>query len=139
MIQWSRILFFVAGWAFIALGVVGLFLPLLPTTPFLLLASSCFVRSSPRARAWLYRSRLFGPMLRDWDERRAVRRSVKLLAGVAIVAAMVLTWIRDVPTVMRVLVAALGFVGLIVVWRLPTVRDPAPPPAKTPPPQSRRP
>ena len=75
-----RCLFFLLGWAFVGLGVLGMFLPVLSTTPFLLLAGSCFIRSSERSRRWLLNHRWFGPIIRDWEERRAVRRSVKWLA-----------------------------------------------------------
>jgi uncharacterized membrane protein YbaN (DUF454 family) len=68
------------GLFFLLLGGIGVFLPLLPTTPFVLLAAACFARSSPRLHAWVLRSELFGPMLRDWERNKCVSRKVKLLA-----------------------------------------------------------
>jgi uncharacterized membrane protein YbaN (DUF454 family) len=120
MSLWSRILFQAAGWAFVGLATLGLFLPLLPTTPFVLLAGSCFVRSSPRAQRWLAGSRWFGPILRDWNEHRAVRRPVKVLAVVAVTAVIALSFWRDVHWVVRALIVALGLVGLTVIYLLPT-------------------
>jgi uncharacterized protein len=118
----KRLFFLAAGWLFVGLAVLGVFVPVLPTTPFLLLASSCFLRSSDRARRWLLASRWFGPTLRDWDQRRAVRRPVKLLAVAVIVAAIAVTLAkRDLPLPARVAVVALGAVGLLVLWCLPTV------------------
>ena len=114
-------MFLVLGWLFVGLGVVGLFLPLLPTTPFLLLASSCFLRSSPRWQRWLMNSRWFGPMLREWDEHKAVRRPVKVLAVVVVSLVLVAAAVRDLHWAVRTLVVALGLVGLIVVWRLPVI------------------
>ena len=119
---WSRPLYLALGWAFVGLATAGLFLPLLPTTPFLLLASSCFLRSSPRARRWLGDSRLFGPTLRDWDEHRAVRRPVKVLAVVVVSAVLLLAAFRDLHWAVRTLIFVVGGVGLVVVWRLPVVR-----------------
>ena len=119
---WGRPVYLVLGWAFVGLATAGLFLPLLPTTPFLLLASSCFMRSSPRARRWLGSSRLFGPMLRDWDEHHAVRRPVKVLAVVVVSAVLVFAAFRDLHWVVRTLIFVVGGVGLVVVWRLPVVR-----------------
>ena len=58
------------GILFVVLGAIGAVLPLLPTTPFVLVAAWCFARSSPRLHRWLLESRLFGPMLRDWEENR---------------------------------------------------------------------
>ena len=119
--RWSRPLYLTVGWAFVGLAALGLFLPLLPTTPFLLLASSCFLRSSPRLQRWLADSRWFGPMIRDWDEHKAVRRPVKVLAVAAVSVVLVLAAVRELPWVVRTLIVVLGLVGLVVVWRLPVV------------------
>jgi uncharacterized membrane protein YbaN (DUF454 family) len=120
--QWSRVIFLLLGWAFVGLAVLGVFLPLLPTTPFLLLASSCFLRSSPRWQRWLKANRVFGPMIRDWDEHRAVRRPVKVLALAVVSAVLVLAAVRDTHWVVRTLIVLLGLIGLAVVWRLPVVK-----------------
>jgi uncharacterized membrane protein YbaN (DUF454 family) len=126
MSTFSRIIFLALGWVFVGLATVGIFVPVLPTTPFLLLAGSCFIRSSPRTRRWLAESRWFGPALRDWDEHRAVRRPVKLLATAVIAAVIVLTLVRNYPWPVRAAVVALGGVGLIVLWRLRTIEQPEP-------------
>ena len=110
------------GWAFVGLAAAGVFLPVLPTTPFLLLASSCFLKSSPRWQRWLERSRLFGPFLRDWAEHRAVRRPVKVLAVVVVSVVMLAAMFRDLHWGVRAAIVAVGAVGLIVVLRLPTLR-----------------
>jgi len=65
----KRVALIVAGFAFVFLGVLGAFLPLLPTTIFLILASACFVRSSPRANEWLRNNRLLGAYLRNYQDR----------------------------------------------------------------------
>jgi hypothetical protein len=114
-----------AGWLFVALAVLGILLPLLPTTPFVLLAGSCFIRSSPRARRWLEQNRWLGPPLRDWHEHRAVRRPVKVIAVVTVLLVIALTFARDLPWKVRIPIVALGTVGLLVIWRLPTAK-PAP-------------
>lgn len=68
------------GLLFLLLGGIGVVLPLLPTTPFVLLAAACFARSSPRLHGWLLGSELFGPMLRDWENKKCVSLKVKILA-----------------------------------------------------------
>jgi uncharacterized protein len=116
----QRAIYLVVGWLFVALAVLGVFLPLLPTTPFVLLASSCFLKSSPRWQRWLASSRWFGPLLRDWHEHRAVRRPVKALAVVVITAVIAASLLRDLHWAVRGLIIALGAVGLVVVLRLRT-------------------
>lgn len=64
----------------VGVGTLGLFVPLLPTTPFLLLAAACFVRSSDRLYGWLLNHRWFGTYIRNYREHRAVPRRVKMLS-----------------------------------------------------------
>ncbi|MDP3853237.1 YbaN family protein [Phenylobacterium sp.] len=76
----SRTLFLLLGLSFMALGVVGAFVPLLPTTVFLILAAGCFARSSPRLEAWLMNHNRFGPTLRAWREHGVIPRPAKVMA-----------------------------------------------------------
>lgn len=77
----AEVLFFRGlGMACVALATAGVFLPLLPTVPFLLVAVWAFARGSPALREKLYADRRFGPMLRDWHERGAIPVRAKLLA-----------------------------------------------------------
>src|SRR5687767_7755696 len=76
---------------FFGLAVLGAFLPVLPTTPFLLVTSWLLVRSSPRLHQRLRASRLFGGFLRDWEEHRGVRPHVKVTALVVMAAVVVLS------------------------------------------------
>ncbi len=71
-----------AGWLCFAAGAVGVFVPLLPTTPLLLLAAGCWARGSPRMRAWLLSHPRFGPQLQLWFEHGVVPRRAKVLASV---------------------------------------------------------
>ena len=73
------------GFVFVALGGVGLVLPVMPTTPFLLLAAACFARSSPRFHEWLLNISVFGSLIRNWQETRSIPRKAKLLAIITIV------------------------------------------------------
>jgi uncharacterized protein len=75
-----RIALVAAGFACVGLGIAGLVLPLLPTTPFMLLAAACFARSSPRFHRWLLHHRIFGPLVREWEAHRAIPWRTKLWA-----------------------------------------------------------
>lgn len=89
-----RVGLLVLGVASVILGVIGIFLPVLPTTPFILLAAWCFLRSSERAHDWLYRQPLFGRALRNWESNRAISRSNKVLAIAAILTSLIFIWIK---------------------------------------------
>ncbi len=77
---WQRLLWGMAGAVCLIAGIVGIFLPLLPTTPFVLLAAFCFSRSSTRCEQWLSSHRVFGPMVRDWRRNHAIPLRAKQLA-----------------------------------------------------------
>ncbi len=116
-----RRVYLVLGFVFIALGFVGAFLPVLPTTPFLILATSCFARSSPRLENWLLSHPRFGPALRVWRERGAIPLKAKLLALAGISAGFLLFWIGSAPgPILTASVGALMLVGLVYVFTRPS-------------------
>jgi uncharacterized membrane protein YbaN (DUF454 family) len=112
------------GCLFVGIGALGVVLPVLPTTPFLLVAAFFFVRSSPRLYHWLLRSPLFGPFLRDWQQHRGIRPRVRVTAAVVMFAAVAasIVW-GDLSWPLLVLLLVLAAVGLGVVFRLPVIRD----------------
>jgi len=75
-----KLLYNAAGCISVGLGFAGLFLPLLPTTPFLLLAAFCFSRGSERLHGWLLGHRTMGPIIDDWNRNRIIRPRVKAIA-----------------------------------------------------------
>lgn len=75
-----KICYFILAWVFFALGAIGVVLPVLPTTPFMILALWAFAKSSKRFHNWLYRHRLFGPPLQKWEEHRVIPLSAKILS-----------------------------------------------------------
>jgi uncharacterized protein len=127
-----RVLYVALGLFFVALGVVGAVLPLLPTTPFLLLAGFFFARSSRRLNDWLLRNRLFGPIIRDWQTYRGVRLKVKIVALTMLpVVVFTSAYFGNLPLYLVVMLISLACVGAVVVIRLPLVREvPPTPPAQ---------
>lgn len=75
-----RHLYFVLGWFFFVLGVIGAFLPVMPTTPFMLLALWAFARSSDRFHNWLYNHPVLGPPLQQWHQYRVIPPVAKILS-----------------------------------------------------------
>ena len=84
-----RHLIFILGWLLFGLGFVGVFVPVLPTTPLMLLALWCFARSSERFHDWLYTHRVFGPPLQQYREHRVIPVLAKAAALVFMSASLV--------------------------------------------------
>lgn len=119
--RWQRVLWLAAGGLSLVIGVIGIFLPLLPTTPLVLLAAFCFSRGSERWSRWLETHKTFGPMVRQWRANRAVPLRAKQLAVVMMtISCAGMAWIVRwpwgwMPTLVCVPVA-------IWLCRLPTAR-----------------
>lgn len=118
--HWRAIYLLMAA-ILLVLATVGIVLPGLPTTPFVLLASYLLARSSPRMHQALLSNRLFGPVLRDWQLHRAVKRQTKRHATLLICLAMFLLVFSGLPGPWIGLPIGLTLAGLFVVRRLPTI------------------
>lgn len=93
----TRPLFFVAGLAFVGLGIVGYILPVMPGTVFLILAAMCFARSSRRLEVWLLRHPRLGPTLVAWRENGAIPRRIKFIAIGSMIISMGLICLTPAP------------------------------------------
>lgn len=103
----------------LVLGVIGAFLPLLPTVPLVLLAGFCFARSSRRLHDWLIGSRYFGAIIRNFEAGKGIPRRVK-------VRAIALLWISMIASILLVgrltlalLLLCIGLAVSVYLWRLP--------------------
>ncbi|AYZ16661.1 DUF454 family protein [Klebsiella pasteurii] len=116
-----RIILIIIGWLSVALGTLGVFLPLLPTTPFILLAAWCFARSSPRFHHWLLYRSWFGGYLRHWQQYRAMPPGAKPRAVVMILLTFAISlWLVNLTWVRIFLLIVLACL-LIFMWRIPVV------------------
>lgn len=109
-----RTLLVIAGVVCVILGVAGIVLPLLPTTPFLLLAAACFARSSPRLDDWLHHNRLFGPYLRAYRDGHGIPLRVKVSIISLLWISITLSAIFAIPSRLWALRFALVAIALLV-------------------------
>lgn len=119
-----RWLLLVTGWGAVVLGVIGIFLPLLPTTPFLLLAAACFVRTSGRFYQWLLNHPRLGPYVLGYLDGKGLPLKAKLYTlllmwGSLLVSAFVILDSRYA----RVLLPLIGVGVTVYILRLPTLRS----------------
>lgn len=116
-----RLAFVLLGCLFVALGIAGAFLPLLPTTPFMLLAAACFARASTRFYNWLLNTRAFGPAILEWRVHRSIPYRIKLVAIATMVATLSgsVLWVVKEPW-LQVLCAALGMLLALWMYRIPS-------------------
>jgi uncharacterized membrane protein YbaN (DUF454 family) len=123
--RWQRVLWVAAGALMLATGIVGIFVPLLPTTPFVLLAAFCLSRGSARCDRWLLEHPRFGPIVRDWRAHHAVPLRAKQLAWVMMAIGSVwAAW--SLPAPVAWLPALVCAATALWLWRLPTRRAGAP-------------
>lgn len=117
-----RWLYLSIGVTALFMGILGIFLPVLPTTPFILLAAGCFARSSERFHSYLLNHRIAGPIIQEWCEYRSVARHVKRWAYLV----MALSFGSSILIVsswwLKGMLALLAMILFTFIWRLP-VRD----------------
>jgi uncharacterized membrane protein YbaN (DUF454 family) len=109
----KRVILLGLGWIFLGLAIAGIPLPLLPTTPFLMLASACFMRSSPRLHERMLRDPRFGPLLAQWRRDRSIPRGAKRKAYFVIVLTFGISIAITELLLLRCALLAIGL-GLIV-------------------------
>lgn len=110
-LNWRRPFWLLLAWVALGLAVLGVVLPGLPTTPFVLVSAWAASQGSPRLHQWLLRHRLFGPMIRDWRREGAVHRRAKWMAtATMLLCAALLLWLAPKPWM-----AATGCAIMLVV------------------------
>ena len=112
------------GSIFLGLGFIGVIVPGLPTTPFLLLAAGCYVKSSDRLYSWLLDHRLFGKFIHNFRETRSVSirsKSISLIVMWVMIGVSICLFIKIIPV--KIIIALLGVIGTLVILLIPTSRN----------------
>lgn len=116
-----RHLLAIAGTFSLGLGIVGIFLPLLPTTPFLLLAAICYANSSEKFYNWLMNHRFFGSYIRNWRRYGAIPLKAKIVAIVLIVVTIGSSIVFVIPLLgVKILLGCIGLAVIVYLLRMPT-------------------
>lgn len=114
----ARAVWIFVGIVSLALGAIGIFLPLLPTTPFLILAAFAFANSSNRLHTWLVEHNVFGPFIANWRRYGAISRPAKIASVLSMIAVIGLSMLLDAPASIIVVQAiVLSASALFVVTR----------------------
>lgn len=125
-----RIVLLIAGFLALALGVIGLFLPLVPTVPFVLLAAACFSRASKRWHRWLLRLPFAGKMIEDYEQGRGVPKKAKILALLMLWGGMATSaFLMEPPEWLLATLALTAIIVSVIILRLPKATDPVATPA----------
>lgn len=102
----------------LALGGLGVVVPLLPTTPFVLLAAFAFSKSSDRWHAWLIHHPVFGPLIDNWNRHGAISLRAKVIAILSLLAVLLVSWLMKVPVfVIGIQILVLSLVALFILSR----------------------
>lgn len=115
-----RSLFWFLGLLFLLLGISGIVLPVVPTTPFILLTAACWAKASPRFHQWLYHHPYFGKMVQNWEEKRAVPFRAKILAfSMMGLSCAMLFWRFPQQWWIGLITSLICLATAIFLWRLP--------------------
>lgn len=117
-----RWLLLVVGWLSVILGVVGIFLPIMPTTPFLLLAAACFVRTSPKFYLWLVSHEKLGPYVLYYLDGKGIPKKAKVYTLITLWATILLTAFVIVDSsIVRIVLPSIAVLVSFYILRQPTL------------------
>jgi uncharacterized membrane protein YbaN (DUF454 family) len=112
------------GFVFLGVGALGVVLPLLPATPFVLLSAACFARSSERWHRWMMANETFGPMIRNWETNRCISRRIKMIGifSMLLVGGFSIFYVVESPA-LRIAGGILLLVGFVVISLIPSCEN----------------
>ncbi len=119
-----KLLLFSAGTVFVGLGIIGIILPVLPTTPFLLLAAACYARSSQKFYYWLMNNRWFGVYIRNYRQKKGMPLKIKLLTVALLWLTILLSVIFAIQSLTVKLILLLIAVGVSIhIFSIKTLKE----------------
>lgn len=121
----TKILFNILGTLLLGIGILGVILPLLPATPFLLLASACYVRGSDRLHSWLMGNRVLGTYIRNFREKRGMPVRAKVVTLVILWGSLIYSGYRLDHAGIRTLLTVIGFGVSAIILRIKTLDESA--------------
>ena len=122
--QILRVLYIILGTCFLILGLIGILLPGLPTTPFLLLTAFFYIRSSKKLYSWLLNHKFLRKYIYDFVEHKSMPLNSKIFAILMMIVMVSLSVIFFIETVLwKMIVAGLGIIGIMVVLSIPTTNS----------------
>jgi uncharacterized membrane protein YbaN (DUF454 family) len=116
-----RLVLITLGTVFLVFGLIGLVVPGLPTTPFLLLSAAFYVRSSRRLYSWLLNHKVFGKIIRDFRENKSISLRSKVISIITMWSMILLSVLVFVDNLyVKITISALGAIGTVVLLLIPT-------------------
>ena len=116
-----RSLLIIAGSISLVLGIIGIFVPLLPTTPFLLLTAACFAKSSPHLHSWLLKNKWFGPYIKNYIEGKGIKLQIKIYVLILLWGTILSSVIFFVPLVwVKIFLVLIASAVTFHILKIPT-------------------
>ncbi len=122
--RFLRPFYLIAGLLTLAIGIIGIFVPLLPTTPFVLLAAFCFSKGSERLHKWLLNHKLFGDIIQNWERYGVIRSRVKWVSTILII--IMLSYpigFLAVPLIAKITAGVIGVCVILFIQTRPGTKD----------------
>jgi len=120
----KHLLFIILGTLFLGIGCIGLILPILPTTPFLILAATCYVRGSDRIYRWMMQNRLFGEFIKNYLEGKGIKPRQKVVTLVFLWVMIIFTTVYMIENmIIRLFLLIIALTVSVHILKLPTVQS----------------
>jgi uncharacterized membrane protein YbaN (DUF454 family) len=117
-----KLIYNIIGTVSLVFALIGVVLPIIPTTPFVLLSAACYYKGSERLHGWLSRNELFGPIIRNYEEHGGMRKATKIKALTIMWAAVLTSALLVLDTLkMRALVLLIAVIGTVSMLRIKTI------------------